>query len=529
MANAVHDVIQVFHMSHDRSPWWRRLMEEARTRILLIYVIFMLLVTAIATPVFWALFLSSVNNRVQRDLIHEMESFQETYNQWEALPNQTVADLETFTTEFFAQRIPEDDTFLIVFIDQAFYKSSSRAMPSLLRPNSPLLKSWATLKTPASGKRSTSDPTIDDVLYLAHPLELDGTIRGVFVSVHTTAGERQEALAGVVVFFQVAIGIVIISFALAWFVTGRLLSPVQSLATTARSISESDLNQRITVRGSGEIAELANTFNAMMDRLQNAFVSQRDFINDAGHELRTPITIIRGHLELMGETIQEEQDTLELVIDELDRMSRLVNDMILLAKAERPDFLQLGPIEIEPFARDLFTKIQTLANRQWYLTLQGDGDLVGDRQRLTSALFNLLQNAVQHTQSTDRIELGVVTTEATVRFWVRDTGEGIALEDQHRIFERFARASNRYRRSNGAGLGLAIVEAIVEAHGGQITLNSQLGVGSTFTIILPLNGQSTSVLTSQAPRQSAQLTSNQVFNKRLIRILKQSFLSNHSR
>ena len=216
-------------------------------------------------------------------------------------------------------------------------------------------------------------------------------------------------------------------------------------------------------------------------------MSQRNFVNDAGHELRTPITIIQGHLELLDDVPPEMTETLDIVQDELDRMARLVNDMILLAKSERPDFLQLETVEIAPFGEELLQKAQTLADRNWQLKQQGQGVIVADRQRLTGALLNLLNNAAQHTQPQDLIELGATVQKQQVRFWVRDTGEGIALSDQSRIFERFARASNSRRRSDGSGLGLAIVQAIAEAHGGQVQLASKPGYGSTFTLLLPLD------------------------------------------
>jgi signal transduction histidine kinase len=467
------------------SPGWRRILGEARTRILMLYLLLILIVTAIAVPIFQLLFLANVDNRVRADLVDEMADFQTSYTAWEALPNQSQEDLRLFAEQFLSQQVPQDDNFLIFLIDNQFYKSNPEALPASLKPDSAVAQRWLNVKTPSSGEYSTSDPNIGSILYRVQPLVVDNQMMGTFVSVHTTAGERQEALAGVGIFMQVALGVVTVSFALAWMATGKLLAPVRHLATTARSVSESDLSQRLHVAGSGEIADLANTFNAMLDRLQVAFTSQRNFINDAGHELRTPITIIRGHLELLTDDFQEQQETLELVIDELDRMSRFVNDMILLAKAEQSHFLQLESIDISPFMAELFAKVQALADRNWRLRSQGEGHLVGDPQRLTGAMMNLVQNAVQHTQPGDLIELGHLITKQEVRLWVRDSGLGINPSDQQRIFERFARAAHSYRRSDGAGLGLAIVRVIVEAHGGRVMLSSRVGAGSTFTIILP--------------------------------------------
>jgi len=166
-------------------------------------------------------------------------------------------------------------------------------------------------------------------------------------------------------------------------------------------------------------------------------------------------------------------------------MKRFVNDMILLARAEQNHFLQPERIELQHFIQDVLSKAVVLADRNWQLAATAEGIFWGDRQRLIGALMNLLENAIQHTHLEDTIELGSAVSAQTLRFWVRDTGEGIAEADQQRIFNRFARATNRSRASEGAGLGLAIVAAIMKAHGGSVELSSELGVGATFTLIFP--------------------------------------------
>lgn len=489
--------------------WWRSVFASARNRILMLYLLLLLLLSAVATPIFMWLFLAQVNQRVRADLIDEMADFQAAYADWESDQVRSVAELRQFVDEFLAKTVPQDDNFLIFTIDGTYYRSNPQVLPAIMQPSSKLMGYWALQTQPLSGERTLSDPNIGDILYLVQPLELEGDVRAVFISAHATRGEREEALAGVYLFFWVAAGVVIVAFAIAWIITGQLLAPVQKLATTARLVSESDLTQRIAVKGSGEIADIANTFNDMLDRLQSAFVSQRNFINDAGHELRTPITIIRGHIELLGTVSREQQETLDLVVDELDRMSRFVNDLLLLTRAEQPDFLQLEHVALPAFIEELFQKVSALADRNWRLHRPQSGDLVADRQRLTGAVISLVQNAVQHTRMGDLIELGAALSPAlnptTVRLWVRDTGTGIPLSEQERIFERFARLPNRYRRSDGAGLGLSIVKAITEAHGGYITLSSTVGVGSTFTLVLPLHPSlrlPSSVQEASAPREA---------------------------
>jgi signal transduction histidine kinase len=393
--------------------------------------------------------------------------------------------------EFLYRRIPEDDTFLITIIGGKFYRSSPRALPDILRDNSDLMEHWQDLQQQEQKDRVTNDPNLGNILYLAQPIYRQGKVQGVLVVAHTTEGEVQEARKVIAIVIRVLLSLLVIALLLAWIVSGKVLAPLRSLNTTARAIGETDLTQRLPVQGTGELADLAVTFNEMMDRLQSAFTSQQAFLNDAGHELRTPLTIIRGHLELMGDSAEERAETLFLVLDELDRMSRIVDDLLLLAKSERPDFLRLERVDIGELTREWYAKIVPLGDRHWVVEEQGEGTIEGDRQRLTQAFLNLAVNASQHTDRGDTIAIGSHRDRSCVRFWVRDTGRGIAPEERERIFERFARGHRRH--SSGAGLGLSIVRAIALAHGGRIEVDSELGIGSTFTIVLPVSGRSSSI------------------------------------
>lgn len=484
------------------SQQWQRVAGEARTRILIWYAVLMALFMLVSIPAIRWLLFARIDARVRADLASEVKTFQTLLTtdsgiETEALPGfneeqisierpSSKKDLAEFMASYLSRQLPEDETYLIAIIDKQFYKSSPRALPKPLQLDSKLMKRWTKLRHPEQGEAGSSDSNIGEVLYIVEPVKIDGEILGVFAAAHTTAGERAEGLEAVTVVIQVMVIVLIAALMLSWLAAGRVLAPLRLLTATAHSISESDLTQRLSVDGKGEIAELATTFNEMMERLQAAFASQRNFINDASHELRTPITIIRGHLELMGDDPEEQQETLTLVFDEIDRMSRFVNDLTLLAKAERPDFLCLEMVEVDLLTEELFAKAKALADRDWYLDAQGKGHLIGDRQRITEAIMNLAQNATQFTKAGSRIAIGSSVVDGKARFWVRDTGEGIAAADQERIFERFARAANSYRRSEGAGLGLSIVQAIATAHGGIVQLYSQLGVGSTFTMIIPL-------------------------------------------
>jgi signal transduction histidine kinase len=172
------------------------------------------------------------------------------------------------------------------------------------------------------------------------------------------------------------------------------------------------------------------------------------------------------------------------VLDELERMGRMVNDLLLLAKVEEPSFLERELVDVDVLTDELHAKTQALGDRVWLLESRAEGVVLADRQRLTQAVVQLAQNAVQHTRPGDEIALGSSLDGGELRLWVRDSGPGIAADDQERVFERFARAKGD-RHREGAGLGLSIVKAIAEAHGGRVLLRSRPGDGALLTLVLP--------------------------------------------
>ena len=472
---------------------------EARTSILMWYVVLMGLFIAIAIPTIRYRLIAEVTERVEEDMREELEEFEEELieslleSNLEADPKQTASerantDISLAFDRFISTNEAEDDNYFIAIVDGSFYKTNASSMPKTIAPNSNLMQHWQQLEVEEEGEVETDNSQIGSILYKAEPIKTTEEVIGVFVVVHFTAGERKEVINSFNTVVQVLLLAIALALVMAWLAAGRVLAPLRHFSQTLQSVSESDLSQRIQVKGQGELAQLSDTFNAMMDRIEDSFAIQRNFINDAGHELRTPITIIRGHLELMDEIDPQcQQETVELVIDELDRMTRLVEDLVILAKAERPDFLQIETIELSSFVTELFGKLQTLGERNWHLDNQIPlGKMTGDRQRITQAIVNLAINAVQHTEIDSLIVFGAKLEDNLVKFWIRDTGNGIPASEQERIFDRFARAKNSRRRSSGSGLGLSIVKAVVEAHGGAINLQSKLGIGSTFTLVFPL-------------------------------------------
>jgi signal transduction histidine kinase len=383
--------------------------------------------------------------------------------------------------QFLRRNIPGQHEALVTFVGGSPFLRSSPIVPYRLDRDPEIVARWAVIQQPRRGSVQTPAGRVD---YLAIPLQSSGQTNGVFVSAIFRDRAKDDADAAVFAAAAVAIAILLLGSLLAWRLADRVVRPVTALTHTARSISETDLSGRIPVEGRDEVAQLAVTFNSMLDRLERAFSAQRQFADDAGHELRTPLTIVRGHLELLGDDPDERRETLALVTDELDRMSRIVDELLLLARREEPDFLALGTVEVGALTDELIAKASGLAERDWQLEERGRGVIVADRQRVTQAVAQLAANAVRHAPE-GPIRLGSRVSAGEARFWVRDAGPGVPLTEQEAIFERFQRGHAPGR--SGAGLGLAIVKAIAEAHHGRVELDSRPGRGATFTIVIPVD------------------------------------------
>lgn len=397
-----------------------------------------------------------------------------------------AGDVDRIFEVFLDRNVPSRNEAFLTFVGGEPFLRSSQPVPYRLDQDAELVSRWSSL---VGSERGSVETSAGEVEYLAVPLVGDGATRGVFIAAIFRDRESGEVSDALRVAAGVGIGMLLIGSVLAWLLADRVLRPVKAVTETARSISGGDLSRRIPVSGHDEIAVLAETFNEMLTRLETAFKAQQRFVDDAGHELRTPITIVRGHLELVEDDPDERRETLTLVLDELDRMARIVDDLLTLAKWEQPDFLAPAPMEVGALVDDVLAKASALGPRNWRLDAFADATIVADRQRITQALMQLAQNAVQHTGEGDEIGLGAHVGEGEARLWVRDTGPGIPFEEQRQVFDRFYRAEAT-RRSDGAGLGLSIVQAIARAHGGRVELSSVPGSGATFTLILPFGPDS---------------------------------------
>jgi two-component system OmpR family sensor kinase len=282
---------------------------------------------------------------------------------------------------------------------------------------------------------------------------------------------------------------------LASYVLGtRLSRPLRRMAAVAARVDAGDLAPRIHDPGrqGAEVKVLADAFNHMLDRLTEAFAGQRAFVADASHELRTPLTVIRGQIEVLAAQEDPSSDEVRrvecLVQAEIVRVSRLVDDLLLLAKTEHTEFLRVQRIELRSFVEELWDGTSLLAHRRFELGEVPHGVLRADPDRLAQALRNLLGNAIDHT--TDERGLVRMRVEpragGSVRFSVEDDGPGIPTDQRERVFGRFYRTdAARNRASGGTGLGLAIVRAIADAHGGRARAGSSPEGGARIELELP--------------------------------------------
>ncbi len=471
-----------------------RSLTSVRTRILVSVLLMAALGMLVAGTTSYVIEINRLDEVTSSNLRQEIQEFRTLADKGvdpsTGEPFATVEDL--LVTALQRNVADENETFLGLVDGRPEYLPQGER-PFRLEDNGEVLAQLAALAPDSDVVVRDAETSAGTVRFAAIQVRIDGepTV-GTYVIARGVDLEARELIDTIQTYAVVAAGSLVLIGVVGWLVAGRLLRPLRLLRGAARRISETDLTQRIPVTGNDDVSDLAHTFNAMLDRLQSAFGTQRQFLDDAGHELRTPITILRGHLELMDSTdAQEVAETRALVLDERDRMSRLVEDLILLAKARRPDFVSDAPVHLGELVEDVLEKARALGERRWTAEGQADVTVLGDGQRLTQALLQLAHNAVKFTGRGDVVAVGSAVSEGAARLWVRDEGPGVPDEDKERIFERFGRAEAG-RGVEGSGLGLAIVSAIAEGHGGRVELDQPMGTGARFTLVIPLRSLSDS-------------------------------------
>jgi heavy metal sensor kinase len=333
----------------------------------------------------------------------------------------------------------------------------------------------------------------------ASPLKVRGQVVGV-IAVAATMQNLNDTMRRLATLMGGGIvAVLILAFLVGAFLAHNALVPMDRITRTAQSIAHSsDLTRRIPQSGTqDEVGRLAVTFNEMLGRIEELFRSQQRFVADVSHELRSPLTAIRGNLDLLRRGAAEEPEArhqaLAAIDSESERMQRLVADLLLLARADEGIKIQKQTVELDTLLLDVYREGRLLAGDvKISMGNEDQAQVIGDPDRLKQLLLNLVDNAIKYTPSGGQVVLSLDRDTQWVRVTVADNGMGIPAENLPKIFDRFYRVDKARVRDNsngsigGTGLGLAIVKWIAEAHGGRIEVVSEVGKGSTFTLWLPL-------------------------------------------
>jgi len=371
------------------------------------------------------------------------------------------------------------------------------AMTQSVEPDSPLRQPLDPESLGCAEERCFSSVLVGNTHYrvLTVPLHSDGNPIGVLQS--GTSLTILDALRTDLIRYLVILSVIAILLAgMFGLITGRrALAPLATVTETALQITRADdLSRRIPVQSGpeDEVGKLILAFNDTMGRLEKLFATQRRFVADIGHELRTPLTVIRGNLDLMRRMQKPDEQSLQSIELEVDRLARMVEDLLALAQAESGKLpMERRRLELDTLLLEVFNQVHVLAGERVKLEIDKiDQVLVcGDHDRLKQVVLNLIANAIKYTEQGGTVTVSVSKEGEKAKLTVKDTGMGIPSEDLPHVFERFYRGDkSRSRGKDGAGfgLGLSIAYWIVRNHGGEIEVKSKLNKGTTFTVWLPL-------------------------------------------
>ncbi|UXM93593.1 sensor histidine kinase [Paenarthrobacter sp. JL.01a] len=485
-----------------RSQKLRAALRTVRVRVLATVLAFLAVGLFVAGTTTLALDLRELNSRVSEDLLHQSERLRNIVDQGlpDGRPYSSLDDLFTVFLrggtlgryESVMATVAGGNTFV-----PAGVQARNLGHPQILE---------TVLSMPLDGT-ALRDVNLDGrtVRLAVTPVSLEGnaaldanTPKGVLVAGNEIGQQREQMVGSFGTFAAVSVAILLLAGGVGYTVTGHLFVPIRRLRQATENTTFEDVSSRVSVPpGDDDVSRLAADFNRMLDRLEAGIEDQRRFVDDASHELRTPLTIIGGHLQLLQPSdALDVADTRVLLLEEVDRMQSLVNELLVLARSGRPGFIRPDWVDVDSFLEAVMERVRVLGDRHWQIEQLPGGWFQADLNRLTQAIEQLAANAVQSTEPGDIISIGAAWVakggdpsgskhhEPTIEIWVADTGCGISAEDQERIFDRFARAGVS-RGPDGSGLGLPIVKAIAEAHGGSVRLSSRVNVGSRFVLTLP--------------------------------------------
>jgi signal transduction histidine kinase len=400
---------------------------------------------------------------------------------------QKPSDLQAFSKNFLINyALAPGSVVVIDFIGESLLSTpGSRAV---LR--SRLVRGWLSSAPRQTVVVSTSIASVPTELVAAPILEGHKVV-GTFIATSDLSGFAKERSREI----RLSVGeglIALLAGVISTFVLlRRLLRKVGRITTTADEIGSGNLERRLGDQGSNdEVGELASTFDAMLDRLEGVMNAQRRLLSDVSHQLRTPLTAARGHLEVLGRSSVDDPDevreTLEVVIEQIDHTRSVVERLLMLGHAMEPDFLDPRPSELRQLLREVHATVTVLAPRDFIEPLSPDVVVDVDVEKLRGALLNLVDNAVRATREGDVVAMvGTVDFEKDLLLLsVEDSGPGIPPGQREEVLERFRRPGAR--DSDGSGLGLAIVQAVAQAHGGWIEIGTSNHGGARVTMVLPI-------------------------------------------
>ena len=464
------------------SPPHRRAHLSIRARVVATFAILLVVALVVATGAIGRVLHQQYDQRIDEELVRTVEGIRRQVAPDASSATSGDATLRDAIAAHLETLAPRSDEGVLAILDGKAALTTSWSSTRL--DDLDAVAVWSTLTTSRTGEIETP---AGPARFVATPIANSSGTLGQIVVVRFVGVERaqlDDTIQTVALILLIILGAAIL---VAWGSAGRALRPVHRLAGTVREVVDlGTLGTRVDADGHDEVADLGRAFNEMLDHLEGAFASQQEFIDGVGHDLRTPITIVRGHLELLDDDPVERRRTVKLVLDELDRMDRLVEDLRLIARAQRPDFLRLEYVQIGDLTRDLVANASALAPRDWRLGQVDGAVLVADPDRLVEALVNIIENAVHVTQEGDVIEISCVVEAGSARISVADSGPGISDAEREQIFLPSVRG--RHNEPGGTGLGLAIAMSIAQAHGGTIVLESSAR-GATFGLCVPSPGE----------------------------------------
>ncbi|GGK79004.1 sensor histidine kinase [Ornithinimicrobium pekingense] len=478
---------------------------SVRQRLLAMIVVVMTVGLTVTGLVSYGLGYISVSERVDRELEQEVDELRLLAQAGPAQDGQPYEDAERLLLAFLASSVAgEDEAMAGVVEGQTLALSGGERLFDIDHPD---VRATVADLAVEPGQARTTDIRSQgtELRVLVADVQLPQEQRSAQLVVVQDVGRqlaevRNRALTYVVLAVLVLGAVALLSHLL----LGRLLRPLTELREATAMTSTDDLSRRVEVESAdNDVAELAVRFNSMLDRIEAGVREQRQFLDDAAHELRTPLTIVRGNAELLrADDPADVESSRALILDEVDRMQRLVDDLLMLARSQRPDFYRPARTDVTELALEAMERITSLGHRTWRLHAEAEGVADLDRQRVLQAVVQLAANAVKFSDRGSVVELSTswaASTSAEARravaagareaerylvLGLRDEGIGIPADQVGRVFERFARADN-VGPTEGSGLGLAIVRAIAEAHGGAVGVDSVEEEGSTFFLWLP--------------------------------------------